>query len=243
MTLINLLMRIDTDGSTSHGDLVTKVSRLAQCLINAPEGVLPNTADLLQVTEDALAAALEADHAVVCHMERIAFLEQLCGTDPLTSILNRRGFEAELERALAAAKRYDEGGLLLYVDLDGFKPINDTFGHAAGDEVLRQVAQLLADNVRGSDVVGRLGGDEFGVLLTRTNWEGGMARAGALEDTLNTLRVTWEDTVIPVQASFGFKAYGPNDRVGRLLAAADAAMYMAKRDQTQHPVRHIIAAE
>lgn len=243
MTLINLLMKMDTDGKTSHGDLVTKVARLAQCLLNAAPGENGPCGDVIAITESALAAALEADHAVVCHLERIAFLEQLCGTDALTGVLNRRGFEAEMERALAAAKRYGEGGVLLYVDLDGFKPINDHHGHAAGDAVLVHVSGLLRDHVRGSDIVGRLGGDEFAVLLTRTSWDDGIARAMSLEDVVNRSSVIWQGAAIPVRASFGYKAYGANDRVARLLAAADAAMYVSKKGQSIQRTPRIVAAE
>lgn len=243
MTLINLLMKMDTDGKTSHGDLVTKVARLAHCLLRAAPAQDGLCADVAGLTEDALAAALEAEHAVVCHLERIAFLEQLCGTDALTGIPNRRGFEAEMDRALTAARRYGEGGVLVYVDLDGFKPINDRHGHAAGDAVLTHVAGLLRDHVRGSDVIGRLGGDEFAVLLTRTSWDDGIARAMSLEDIVNRAVVTWQGDAIPVRASFGYKAYGANDRAGRLLAAADAAMYVAKKGQSVHRTPHIVAAE
>ena len=80
--------------------------------------------------------------------DRIAHLEALATTDELTGTLNRRGFEEELDRLLARAERKNEEGVLVYVDLDGFKPVNDTFGHAAGDEVLRQVARVLTENVR-----------------------------------------------------------------------------------------------
>ena len=96
---------------------------------------------------------------------RIAELELMAEVDPLLNILNRRGFERALARALAYVKRYRAPAALLYLDLDGFKLINDAHGHAAGDAVLKAVAGILAHNVRGSDVVARLGGDEFAVLL------------------------------------------------------------------------------
>ena len=86
-------------------------------------------------------------------------------TDPLTETLNRRGFERELKRALAYLKRYGTSAALLYADLDRFKTINDSYGHAAGDAVLQAVAMVIARQVRASDLVARFGGDEFVVLL------------------------------------------------------------------------------
>ncbi len=102
-----------------------------------------------------LAAARSEIVALAAHVD----------TDPLTGVLNRRGFERELKRSLAYLKRYDASAALLYVDLDGFKAINDRHGHAAGDAVLRAVAMVIARHVRASDVVARIGGDEFVVLL------------------------------------------------------------------------------
>jgi GGDEF domain-containing protein len=87
--------------------------------------------------------------------------------DPLTELLNRRGFERELKRAIAHGKRYGTRAALIYLDLDHFKPVNDRHGHAAGDAVLRAVAEVLTRHVRASDLVARLGGDEFAVMLWR----------------------------------------------------------------------------
>ena len=115
---------------------------------------------------DALAAQLEASRA------RISELEARIDIDPLTDILNRRGFERELKRSLAYVKRYGTSVALVYVDLDGFKPVNDRHGHAAGDAVLKAIAAALVRNVRASDVVARIGGDEFAVLLWNVNAAG-----------------------------------------------------------------------
>jgi len=147
----------------------------------------------------------------------------------LTGAYNRRGFEQEFQRVLAAANRYGETGVLIYVDLDGFKPINDTYGHAAGDQVLCEVVHTLHDNVRPHDLVARLGGDEFAVLLTRTDWENGLERAEALKHILNTKYVNWNDKHIAVRASLGFQRFGPDDCHKKLLIKADTAMYQSKR--------------
>ena len=105
---------------------------------------------------------------------RIAELELRADVDPLLDILNRRGFERELKRSLAYVKRYATPAALLYIDLDGFKTINDRHGHAAGDVLLKAVAGELPAHVRASDVVARLGGDEFGVLM----WNAAEPQAG-----------------------------------------------------------------
>ena len=102
----------------------------------------------------------------------IAELEARADVDPLLDILNRRGFERELKRSLAYVQRYGGEAALLFVDLDGFKAINDRHGHAAGDALLKAVARELTGHVRASDTVARLGGDEFGVLL----WNLGRSR-------------------------------------------------------------------
>ena len=108
---------------------------------------------------DALAAQLQDSRA------RILDLEARVDVDPLTDVLNRRGFERELKRSLAYVKRYGTSAALIYIDLDGFKPVNDRHGHGAGDAVLKAIAAALLRNVRASDVVARIGGDEFAVLL------------------------------------------------------------------------------
>ena len=96
---------------------------------------------------------------------KIAELEARADVDPLLEILNRRGFERELTRSLAYVRRYATAAVLVFIDLDGFKAVNDRHGHAAGDVLLKAVAAQLASSVRASDVVARFGGDEFAVLL------------------------------------------------------------------------------
>ena len=179
--------------------------------------------------EESLVTALAAERLLDEFARRTERLESLAVTDPLTGLLNRRGFEREMERAIATARRYRDIGVLIYVDLDGFKPINDSLGHAAGDVVLKRVAQILTENVRDSDRVARVGGDEFVVLLARTNREGGIARAETLDALVNAALVPWQGRLIPIRASFGFQVYGGEDGTDTLLARADEAMYAVKK--------------
>jgi diguanylate cyclase (GGDEF)-like protein len=175
---------------------------------------------------DALAAELEASRA------RIAELEARVDIDPLTDVLNRRGFERELKRSLAYAKRYGTSAALIYVDLDGFKPVNDRHGHAAGDAVLRAVAAALTRSVRASDVVARVGGDEFAVLLWNVEDAAAAAKAAALEDAVYATPVQWGGSTLVVGASAGVALLGALDTAAEVLERADAAMYARKGERT-----------
>ena len=208
--------------------LVRKVGRLIDCRDSAGATAgLGLTAAHEEASQFALTAAKDAERLLAEQHERIAELERLALTDELTGLLNRRAIEAEMGYALAAARRYDERGVLVYMDMDGFKAINDTYGHAAGDEVLRQVARILHDNVRDSDRVGRLGGDEFAILLARTSWEDGLKRADAIDRVVNTTVVDWNGRIIVLKASMGAHRYGADD--AEILNHADQAMYKIKR--------------
>jgi diguanylate cyclase (GGDEF)-like protein len=174
--------------------------------------------------------ALERAKGLAAHqLERLSYLETLAATDELTGLLNRRGFTRSVEKVLANARRYDEKGVLLFIDLNGFKPVNDTYGHDAGDEVLRQVSRVLNDNVRDNDYVGRLGGDEFAVLLVRTTWDDGIDRAESLDRTLNSYYASWQGRMIGIGASIGVQVYDGKSTPSQLLKHADSAMYRAKR--------------
>jgi len=161
--------------------------------------------------------------------QRISYLEELATSDELTKILNRRGFEAELKLILARARRSDEQGALVYIDLDDFKPVNDTYGHAAGDEVLREVARTLLEQTRDMDVVGRLGGDEFAVILVNADRDNALRRAETLNNSLNEASISWEGQTLAIQASFGLQTYQSDDEAPGLLRSADAAMYKIKQ--------------
>lgn len=228
------LRRLETDEITSQPDLVASISHLVDCLRQAStskDGGQPSEHG--QAISNALGAAIEAELRMADQLERIDYLERLAISDELTGLLNRRGFEDSLGRTLAAARRYGEHGVLVYIDLDGFKPINDTHGHAAGDAALRHIAGLLKDSVRPTDFVARMGGDEFAVMLTRTTWDDGLNRAEAVDRLINGTSFTWQGQLITLHASFGIQTYGPKDDGQQLLNRADEAMYRAKRLRTQ----------
>ncbi|HMK81537.1 MAG TPA: GGDEF domain-containing protein [Xanthobacteraceae bacterium] len=159
---------------------------------------------------------------------KVRALEASAEVDALTGVFNRRGFERELKRSLAYVTRYWTRAALLYVDLDGFKPVNDTHGHAAGDAVLQAVAVRLAGSVRASDTVARIGGDEFALILWNLGEADAAAKSWALEAAVSDVTVDWDGTPLAVGASIGFAMLTPSDALAEILARADHAMYARK---------------
>lgn len=176
----------------------------------------------------ALELVREAESVLTAQRQRIAQLERLSATDDLTGLENRRGFLNHLRRHLAAARRHGETGVLALCDLDRFKQVNDTHGHPAGDAILRRFAELVRSNVRETDVVGRLGGDEFAILLTRCDFDGGLAKIDALQAMADAESLGWNDTEIAMRASFGAAPYRSGAQADDLFAVADAELYAAK---------------
>jgi diguanylate cyclase (GGDEF)-like protein len=159
---------------------------------------------------------------------RMAALETRAEIDPLTDLVNRRGLERELKRALAYVKRYGTSAVLVYLDLDGFKSINDRHGHAAGDAVLKAVAMVLARQVRASDLVARLGGDEFVVLLWNLAEADAQGKARSLEAAVSRMTATHGGATLSVGASAGNTMLLPLDTPAGVLERADRAMYVRK---------------
>jgi len=148
-------------------------------------------------------------------------------TDHLTGLANRRRFERQLEREVARTERYNRHFCLLLVDIDNFKDVNDTYGHEAGDEALRRVANVIQSGTRGIDTGARIGGDEFAVILPETSLERGLEVAERLRASIAALDA---EPAAGVTASLGVAEFPSCARTGdELRAAADAALYEAKR--------------
>jgi diguanylate cyclase (GGDEF)-like protein len=167
-------------------------------------------------------------------MRRIEELTRTAERDFLLDIFNRRGFARELNRSIDYIKRYHAAGALILLDVDRLKPINDAFGHAAGDQVLKAVAAVLTEQVRSSDVVGRLGGDEFGVLLWNLSEVDAREKAAALERAIDDLRFTFGDTTVRAGASAGVAILDLRAEAQSALDAADRAMYVRKAQRRPH---------
>jgi diguanylate cyclase (GGDEF)-like protein len=168
-------------------------------------------------------------------VERLEELQASADTDFLLDIPNRRGFERELHRSIAYIKRYRASGALIVLDVDRLKPINDAFGHAAGDQVLKAVAATLLRQVRSSDVIGRLGGDEFALFLWNLTETDARAKAAALEQDIDQLTFNFRGRTVTAGASAGVAILGPHAQVARALEEADSAMYVRKA-QRRHEV-------
>ena len=160
-----------------------------------------------------------------------SLLESLAQEDPLTGLLNRRGFFRDLARAVAYRTRYGTDIAILLADLDAFKPINDTYGHEAGDKALVHVAGLLRNNVRASDSVARLGGDEFGLILWHADEAAARQKAASLEDLIATSAVNLEGETLRLGCSVGVAALTTSDAAEDAVARADRAMYARKAER------------
>ena len=215
--------------TSSQTDLVARVGDL----IDARDGG-DFDPDYHTAAVRALRGAQEAERRIAELTAQVSQLQEMALSDELTGLLNRRGFLAELGRELAAARRFGEPAVLVYIDLDGFKQINDRHGHAAGDAVLRRFGEILTDNIRAGDCVGRLGGDEFAVLLSRADGEAAEdgnapeSHVARLETLLNSAIVVHQGQPIRLRASLGARRLGGDDAAD-ILAGADRAMYRHKR--------------
>ncbi|MFG6109771.1 PAS domain S-box protein [Stenotrophomonas nematodicola] len=152
----------------------------------------------------------------------------LAEVDPLTELSNRRGFEAHLQQAITRVARTGQSASLMFIDLDNFKPINDSHGHLAGDAMLWAVANVLRHGVRDSDIVARLGGDEFAVILAGCSLKRARRIASDLLESVRSLTIPWDLQRLSVGASIGIAAIGGNMSVDSAVAAADAQCYRAK---------------
>jgi diguanylate cyclase (GGDEF)-like protein len=190
-------------------------------------------AELTPRVREALISLMEEVQSLRAELERtrarIGELEELADADPLLGVFNRRAFVRELNRALAMAERYGAPSSLVFVDVNDLKKINDRYGHAAGDAALAHVAQALVANVRQTDAVGRLGGDEFGVILTQTDAGTAKVKADSLAAAVSAEPFEWRGERMAVRIACGVVEIRKGQTVDDALETADTAMYDAKR--------------
>ena len=234
-------MRIDNSNRTGAGTGVrterTRKTDRAKALLSrrAPDTLsimdIPPNELTPKVREAIMTLMAEVDHLrqeIEEQRARVSNLERLADQDPLTPLVNRRAFVRELSRIVSFSERYGTPASLVFFDMNGLKAINDTYGHAAGDAALQRVAVVLMDNIRESDLVGRLGGDEFGVLLAHADEAAAMEKAHQLIETIEAQPLVWEGAEIPVTLAYGSYTFKGGEDANAAIAAADKAMYARK---------------
>jgi diguanylate cyclase (GGDEF)-like protein len=195
---------------------------------SAPHRALTTSTPQPPAASDAKATIRRLRAELAQAKAQIEALQATAETDFLLDILNRRGFERELNRSIAYIKRYHATAALIVLDVDRLKPVNDAFGHAAGDEVLKAIVKTVSSQVRASDVVGRLGGDELAVLLWNLSETDAKAKAASLEEAIDGLTFVFRGNNVSAGASAGVAILGPHAQASRALEEADSAMYVRK---------------
>jgi len=209
----------------------TDASTVAHQIMSEIAGAPAETRPQL-LLERALAVAAAAQQTLADQRQRIAELEALSVTDELTGLANRRGFSLALKHTLSTLRRHGGEAALIVLDLDDFKAVNDTFGHAAGDHILLQVSQILRQHVRDTDTVARLGGDEFALLLPGAPPDLARYRASALTQMVARAVARWRHMLIPIAASVGVTQVTAVDDEAGVLERADRSMYRTKRERS-----------
>ncbi len=162
---------------------------------------------------------------------RLREMEDIADTDALLPIPNRRAFIRELNRMISFAERYGTPSTLVFIDLNDMKKINDEYGHDVGDKALFHVARLMTENIRGTDVIGRLGGDEFGVLLAQADEEIGKQKAQNLANVIDETPLQHDGIEIKMSLAFGTYTFKSGDQPDEAIHKADQAMYEHKREK------------
>lgn len=160
---------------------------------------------------------------------KLVELEKLVELDFLLPVGNRRALERRLEWAISMRKRYDQPCTLLYFDLNDFKQINDTYGHLAGDGALQHVTTVIKDNIRDSDFLARISGDEFALLMFHTGEKSAKRRGKAIIGNLQSRPFRWEDHSLTISSALGSASVENEDTIESVLHRADQAMYVNKR--------------
>lgn len=169
------------------------------------------------------------------HRRRMAEVEREADQDVLLPCLNRRAFVRELSRVLSFVERYGLPASLVYIDLDDFKDINDRHGHAAGDAALLHVCEVIKGHIRESDLLGRLGGDEFGLLLAKANQREADMKADLVSQIIKASPFIWAGKAVPMSFTTGAYEFRPGENPAEAMSRADKAMYERKKQGRSAP--------
>lgn len=211
-----------TRGSVQPGSVPTDVVSI----MGIPEAEF--TPKVREAVTSLLKEVDRLTHELQDMKERVTDLEAFADQDDLLPVLNRRAFVRELARLQSFGERYNLKASLLYLDLNNFKTINDTHGHAAGDKVLNAFVVTLGKNLRDSDIIGRLGGDEFGIVLPNASLEDARQKAGALAEIIKKMKVPCDGKILRVSVAIGACVLASDIDVEDALAEADRDMFEAK---------------
>ena len=247
-TAATLALRLARSVSQPVARLVTGVKQMASGALDVqlPEQATNAELATLERGFNTMARAISDSHRTLQARidDATAQLAHLAHHDPLTGLPNRRVFEQRLEEIVTASRRAGDQGALCFVDLDRFKIVNDSCGHAAGDELLRHIARLLRQRVRDEDIVCRVGGDEFAVILRGCTRKDALRIAETLREALSAFRFEWEGRRFAVGASIGLiHIDGSEASPSEILMAADLACYGAKRKGRNQVVEHVPVQE
>lgn len=219
--------RTEKTGSSTSASAPRQINDTVQVTAIPPEEMTPRVQQaIMSLMEevDKLRRELDATN------RRLREMEDMADTDALLPIPNRRAFVRELNRMISFAERYGTPSTLVFIDLNDMKLINDKYGHEAGDKALFHVARLLVDNVRGTDVIGRLGGDEFGVILAQADEQVGTDKAASLAQTIADTPFDLGGETIKMSMAFGTYTFRQGDEPHDALDKADKAMYENKKE-------------
>jgi diguanylate cyclase (GGDEF)-like protein len=173
--------------------------------------------------------ATNAEKTIRRQEKRIDELEELSTLDDLTGLYNRRFLKMQVKAARARARRTGELNLLVYLDLNNFKSVNDQYGHEAGDEILKHMANILKNEIRDTDYAFRIGGDEFALIFTGSTLSGGIQKTKDILKTLERSPFSYQRQSLYISAAFGTASINHHQDSGQILRTADLAMYKNKR--------------
>ncbi len=219
---------IDRSSTTSAASGARNIQDTTSILGIPPEEMTPKvrSAIMALMSEvDNMRKELELAH------RKISELEKLADLDSMIAISNRRAFVREMTRMISYSQRYGINSSLIYLDLNDLKVINDTYGHAAGDAALTHMANVIVANLRDSDIVGRLGGDEFGIILPKATEAAASEKAKSLITTLSENPLNWQGKAIPLHVAYGIYALLGTETADQALDIADQNMYIQKKEQ------------
>jgi diguanylate cyclase (GGDEF)-like protein len=178
---------------------------------------------------EALIAEISRLRGEVARLEsRVEELDRLANLDTLVPVANRRGLTTQLDMMIARCERHGTPAALLFVDVDGLKALNDAFGHAAGDAALIHLTEMMVTSVRQTDLVARIGGDEFAILLDHADEKSACETAARLADQVAGCEFCFEGTCLPLSIAIGFTVIQVGDTPETVLDRADEAMYREK---------------